>query len=79
MILSAQFLVNLQAILKIEKFCAIKMIELCFLLTYMQTILKIEKLGKAENPVSSPLFPFPEPTAVMVPSLVHVLRKGLAF
>ena len=79
MILSAQFLVNLQAILKIEKFCAIKMIELCFLFTYMQTILKIEKLGKAENPVNSPLFPFPEPTAVMVLSLVHVLRKGLAF
>jgi hypothetical protein len=45
----------------------------------MQTILKIEKLGKAENPVNSPLFPYPEPTAVMVPSLVHVLRKGLAF
>ena len=66
MILSSQFPVNLQAILKIEKFWTIKNVLIMTFSHVYADDTKDRKAWKSWNPVNSALFPSPEPTAVIV-------------
>ena len=79
MILSSQFPVNFQAILKIEKFWTIKTdLIVTFSHVYADDT-KDRKAWNSWNPVNSALFPSPEPTPVIVSFWVVLKSLWLSF
>ena len=79
MILSSQFPVNLQAILKIEKFWTINHVLIMTFSHIYADDTKNRKAWKSWNPVNSALFPSPEPTAVIVSFWVVLKSLWLSF